>query len=740
MRKCEGLSSPRRNRAMPQHPSIFRFLPVAALFAGLVLGASATPAPTRKKTASTKSPPRPNVILITIDTLRADHVACYGSRAVKTPTLDGLANDGVVFERAISQVPLTWPSHAVILTGTYPFQNGVQDFTGQPLAQQFRTVSQAFQKSGYATGAVVSAFVLDRSWGLARGFDFYDDAFSAETFEKKDAGLVDSRAGESVAHAIAWLKKTPRRPFFLWLHLYDPHSPYDPPEPYRSEYRSHLYDGEIAYADHELGNLMSWLKQNHLYDSSLIVALSDHGESLGEHGEDEHGFFVYDATVHVPLIVKPPAGSGIAAGRHGEPVETAAVSPTLLQLAGVKDPGNKIYVQFQSHALLGTMLGTKSGANQAGIKAANQTPKDPAYSETFYPFSSFGWSPLHALESERFHFIEAPRPELYDLESDPGETRNIASDQPATVAVLREKLQALLAHNPFTRQDAGAGNLSADAQEKLRALGHFGFRAAVSPESLKQGLADPMDKLWEFNSILKAEDAFQRKEDDQAEALLTEVQQKDPQIYVIPFLLGESALRRQNWQRAADQLQRCLELNPNFDNAMTGLARALAKLGRADEAKSWLNKALPSNPQNYRAWYQMGLLDAGSDHAPALSAYEKTITIQPNFSAGQRELGMLLFQQKNYAASASHLEKTIKLGLEDARLHNFLGICYNRTNRTLEAVRECQRAIELDPKLAEAHLNLAYAHQLLHHAKAAHEEYAAACKLDETFCKFVPAS
>src|ERR1700686_1522488 len=300
---------------------------------------------------------RPSVILITIDTLRADHVGCYGAQMVKTPTLDALAHDGVVFERAISQVPLTWPAHAVILTGTSPFQNGVQDFPGQPLAQQFRTVSQAFQQAGYATGAVVSAFVLDRSWGLARGFDFYDDAFSAKTFETKDTGLVDRRAGESVAHAINWLKTTPRRPFFLWLHLYDPHSPYDPPDPYRTEYLSHLYDGEIAYADHELGNLMSWLKQNRLYDSSLIVALSDHGESLGEHGADEHGFFVYNATVHVPMIVKPPAASGIVAGRYGEPVETTAVAPTLLQLAGVKDPVDTIYAQFQGHALLGTKSG-----------------------------------------------------------------------------------------------------------------------------------------------------------------------------------------------------------------------------------------------------------------------------------------------------------------------------------------------------------------------------------------------
>jgi len=670
---------------------------------------------------------RPNVILITIDTLRADHVGCYGAQSVKTPILDSLANDGVVFERAISQVPLTWPSHAVILTGTYPFQNGVQDFTGQPLAPQFRSVAQAFQKAGYSTGAVVSAFVLDRSWGLSRGFDFYDDAFSAETFEKKETGLVDRRAAESVAHAIAWLKKTPRRPFFLWLHLYDPHSPYDPPEPYRSQYRTHLYDGEIAYADHELGNLMSWLKQNKLYDSSIIVALSDHGESLGEHGEDEHGFFVYNSTVHVPLIVKPPAGSGTASGRRSEPVETAAVGPTLLELAGVKDP---IQDQFQSPALF---------ARDGNKTTGSETTKDPAYSETFYPFSSFGWSPLHALESERFHFIQAPKPALYDLETDPGETRNILNDQPATVAVLTQKMQTLLAHNPFAGQNPPSGNLSPDAQEKLRALGYFGFHAAVSADALKQGLSDPKDKLWEFNAILKAQDAFQRDDNDKAEALLTEVQQKDPKIYVIPFMLGESALKQQNWQKAADELQRCLDLNPDFDNAMTGLSRALANLGRIEEANTWLDKALQSNSQNYRAWYQKGLLEANNPLA-AKSAYENALAIQPNFSAAQRELGILLFAQKNYEAAASHLEKAIALGLDDARLHNFVGICYNRTNRTARAVHEFQLAITLDPNLAEAHLNLAFAHQILHQPKAAQQEYATACKLEQAFCKYVPAN
>ena len=449
------------------------------------------------------------------------------------------------------------------------------------------------------------------------------------------------------------------------------------------------------------------------------MATSDHGESLGEHGEDEHGFFVYNATVHVPLIVKPPTGSGIPAQRRREPVETTAVAASLLQVAGVKDPIDR---QIQAKGLFG----------------GNTASGDPAYSETFYPFSSFGWSPLHALQSERFHYIDSPQPELYDLDADPAETKNIAAQQPATVAVLKEKLQRRLARNPFTRQDSNAGNLSPDAQEKLRALGYFGFRAAVSPDQFKDSLADPKEKLWEFNAILKAQDAFQRGDADRAEAQLSEVQERDPKMYVIPFLLGESALRRQDWAKAAEQLQRCLVLNPNFDNAMTGLAKALAKLGRADDAKNWLNQAVQSNQQNYRAWYQLGLL-AANDPAAARPAYEKSVAIQPNFPPGQRELGMLLFQQKDYSTATLHLEKAIALGLEDAPLHNFLGICYARTKQSLRAVREYQRALALDPNLAEAHLNLGYAYQLLYQPKAALAEYRTACRLEERFCKFVPA-
>ena len=272
--------------------------------------------------------PRANILIITVDTLRADRVGCYGYAGGLTPNVDALAKDGIVFERGVAQVPLTWPSHAAIFTGTYPFHNGVQDFTGQPLSERFRTLAESLKSNGYATGAVVSSFVLDRSWGLARGFDSYDDAFAGQEFLQRNLGLVERRAEESVNHAVGWLESHSSQPFFLWLHLYDPHSPYNPPEPFRSRFATQLYEGEIAYADSQLGRLFAWLKQapNNLYDNTLIVFLSDHGESLGEHGEKEHGLFLYDSTVRVPLIVKPPSRTGFAAQRVAEEMRVRPLS------------------------------------------------------------------------------------------------------------------------------------------------------------------------------------------------------------------------------------------------------------------------------------------------------------------------------------------------------------------------------------------------------------------------------
>jgi arylsulfatase A-like enzyme/Flp pilus assembly protein TadD len=681
------------------------------LFSAIHVKAAASPAPSHRVPV--------NIILITIDTVRADHLSCYGYKNIQTATLDALARDGIVFDRAIAQVPLTWPSHTVILTGTYPFQNGVQDFTGQPLAPQFRSVAQAFKQHGYATGAVVSAFVLDRSWGLARGFDFYDDAFSASAFAQKDVGLVDRKAAESVTHAVKWLQKSGNRPFFFWLHLYDPHSPYDPPEPYRARYQSHLYDGEIAYADHELGRLITWLKQAQLYRRTAIVFLSDHGESLGEHGEDEHGFFVYDSTIHIPLIVKPPAGSGLRPGRVTGPVETTAVAPALLRFAGIKDVIEK---QFQSHGLFG----------------ADAEHEDQAYSETFYPFSSFGWSPLRSLETSRYHYIEAPQPELYDLTADPEEKNNLAPSQSAVAAVLKSKLQELRTQNPYRPQDENSG-LSPDALEKLQALGYVAYRSPLPESALTTDLPDPKIKVSEHRSILKAADAVRAGDYDSAERLLKQLQAKDPSMYVLSFYLGQVALGRQDWERAVTELKKCLTLNPNFDQAMTALARALMYQGNTDEARQWVQKALKLNPQNYRAWYELGFIEAKSNQPrAAIEDYGKSVAIQGNFAAARRELGLLCYQEKDYSAAAEHLAKAIELGIESPLVYNNLGISYSQTGQLRKAIESYREALKLDPNLAQAHLNLAYAYQQMKLVKDADAEYRAACKLEDRFCHFVP--
>jgi choline-sulfatase len=671
--------------------------------------------------ASARRPQPANVILITIDTIRADHVGCYGAVDVKTPTLDGLARDGLVFERAISQVPLTWPSHAAILTGTYPFQNGVQDFTGQPLDPRFRSVAQVFKQQGYATGAVVSAFVLDRSWGLGRGFDFYDDAFSAETFRQKDIGLVDRKAGESVSRAIAWLRPMSHRPFFFWLHLYDPHSPYDPPEPFRTQYKTHPYDGEIAYADHELGRLIVWLKQNQLYDHTAIVLLSDHGESLGDHGEKEHGFFVYDSTVHIPLIVKPPAGSGFRGERVSRPVETVAVASTLIRLAGMKEEVQK---QFAVADLLGK----------------GERSQDQAYSESFYSFSSLGWSPLHALRTSRYHYIEAPERELYDVVADPQEKNNLAAQQTATVAVLEDKLQSLLRQNPFKPKESGDTGLNPDALEKLRALGYVAYRSPVSAEALAAGLPDPKSKLWEFNAILKAGDAFHSGDFETGESLLTQVQVKDPNMYIVPFMLAEAATRQQKWDESSALFQKCLQLNPTFDQAMTGLSRVLMYLGKTDEAAEWSRNALKRNPANYRAWYQLGQAESRTDKNAAISDYEKGVAIQGSFAPLRRDLGLLYFQQQNYSEAAKNLSQAAELGVNDAPLYNFLGISYGHTGRLAKAVESYKQALKLDPALAEAHLNLGFAYQKMNQPVAAKKAYAEACRLQKKFCSLAPAA
>lgn len=689
----------------------------AALWlAVVVLGSTSLAAQVTRKAV------RPNVLLITVDTLRADRLGAYGNTEIATPAMDSLARESVVYERALSQVPLTLPSHAAILTGTYPFHNRVQDFSGQTLSPEFRTLAEGFRQNGYATGAVVSSFVLDRSWGLARGFDFYYDLFAGTSFLEANVALVERRADRSVDEALKWLKKPSHRPFFFWLHLYDPHSPYHAPEPFLSRYQS-AYDGEVAYADSQVGRLLTWLRQSGLYSNTLIVLLSDHGESLGEHGENEHGFFVYNSTLHVPLMVKPPAGRGGKPGRVAGPVETASVAPTILELAKLRD--DALQKQFQAPSL----------------PAAGKEPAEEghAYSETFYPFSSFGWSPLRSLHTDRYHYIQAPKPELYELRTDPEERENLALKLPAIASALKQGLEERVQkYAPAAAGASSSSTLSPEAAEKLRQLGYMSFRVPVSEEALKAGLADPKDRVLEFNSVLRAADAAQAGDFATSRALLLAVREREPNLYTIAFLLGENALKQEDWATAAAELAKCLELNPNYDEAMTALARALFALERHDEAGKWVDRALELNPRNIRAWYQKGWMQLKQNPDAAAESFQKVISIQPNFALARRDLGILRSRQQRFVEAAEHLEVAHQMGIHDPRLLNLLGIAYSRTGRTRQAIAVYRRAIEGDPNLAEAHLNLALALQNTGNLRSAQQEYETACRLEPKFCEYVP--
>jgi choline-sulfatase len=671
-------------------------------------------------------PPTPNILIITVDTLRADRLGCYGYAAGLTPNIDALAKDSIVFDRGVSQVPLTFPSHASILTGTYPFHNGVQDFTSQPLSERFRTLAESLKDHGYATGAVVSSFVLDRSWGLARGFDGYDDAFAGQEFLQKNIGLVERRAGESVDHSTAWLRAHSSQPFFFWLHLYDPHSPYNPPEPFRTQYAKEPYNGEVAYADSQLGRLFAWLKQppNQLYDNTLIVFLSDHGESLGEHGEKEHGFFVYDSTTHIPLIVKPPKSAGLAPQRVADAVEAVEVGPTVLELASVQDPA--IQKQFQAASLVPLFNGKP------------HAPPRPAYSETFYPANSFGWSPLRAMQTSRYHFIDAPKPEVYEHSTDPAEKTNLIDKDASVASNLRTQLNQLLAAYPppatGSNGSTAVGSASPEVLEKLRSLGYVAYRA---PAGSNTKLADPKDKVSVFQDVLRATDLIQAGNYPAARSVLSGVQQKEPQLYLIPFLLGEAASHESNWKEAERQFGRAAALNPGFDQARLGLARALGLQGKIAPARDLIGTLLEENPNNFRALFLLAQIETQSDPRSSRAALDKVIAIQPNFAPAYRDRGLLSVREQTYVSGAEDLSRAAEMGLHDVLTYNSLGICYSRMNRLDDAVKAYQQAIAADPAYAQAHLNLGFVYERSNQPDLKKEEYAEACRLDRKICPMV---
>jgi len=667
----------------------------------------------------------PPVLLITIDTLRADHLSCYGARGVRTPAMDALAAQGTRFENALAQVPITLPSHTVILTGTYPMYNGEHDFTSPSLPARVGLLAEAFQRHGYDTAAFVSSFVLVSSWGLNRGFQTYDDNFGPRRFEITNPGNIERRAGETIGHLLAWFQaRTHRgaaaRPFFIWLHLYDPHAPYDPPEPFHSQYAGHLYNGEIAYTDSQLARLFDYLRKGGLYDRTVIVLAADHGESLGEHGEDEHSFFVYNATLHVPLIVKPPRGlsSSHVVRRL---VGNVDVAPTLLELTRIEDPLSR---QFQGASLAREILG-KGAASER-----------PVYSETYYPRDSFGWSELRCLSTDGFKYIQAPHPELYDLRKDPQELHNLYDERADIAAGLRDQLSRIERADSASAPTAPARqSLPPETLENLKSLGYLAYSAPIQPAS-GSALPDPKDRVKVYRLLLRAYALASAGRSEESNRTLDDVEAQEPRLHLVSFLRAENFVRLGRQSEAESSYLASLKIFPTFDQAIMGLAHLYLEEGEDAKAKPWLELAIRLNAHNFIAYYGLGLAARGENNKEeAYKYFLKAVEEKPEFAFSQQELGITLVELKRYAEALDPLTRAERLGLDNARLENYFGGALANVGRLKEAIIRYQKAIKLSPDDPQFRLNLALAYLKMGDRQIAQREFETVCRQSPSLCE-----
>jgi choline-sulfatase len=614
--------------------------------------------------------PRPSIFLITIDTLRADHVHCYGYDRIQTPALDLMAKQGIRFTQAFTSSPITNSSHTSILTGLLPSSHGVSDF-GIPLAPTHSTLAELLAKRGYHTAAFIGAIILDSrrlAPGLDHGFDFYDN-FPEHTATKSRWGRLERRGMQVEQHAESWLNKHPAGAHFVWVHFYDPHDPYEPPPPYSDTYKDRLYDGEIAYADSALGNFLAYLKKQDWYDGALIVVVGDHGEGLGEHHEDTHGIFLYDSTTHVPLLVKLP--NNREAGQEVEAqVRTTDILPTILDVLGLPMPEK---LDGASLRFLFT-----------GAEATTRT----VFGQTDYPLR-FGWAPLRSIRKEGFKFIEAPKPELYDLRSDSGELRNEYEPWNTDVQNLRKTL-AELNRPSLASGNASPSAVSAATVDELHALGYLGPADAGSSTNVPEPslLPDPKDKIEEQNLLHAAMLATENDEAAKARMALERLLQLDEKSAIALTQLGHLEITSGNYRKALEYLRRTHELRPEDAAAALDYARALELNHDLAGARDTLQASLRSNPNQFSLRLLLGQIYFRSGDAnAAVDQLEEAALLQPESVEAKTSLSAVLISQKKFADVVELLEPLTKSSSKNPDVFESLAQAYAGLGRLEDAQR-----------------------------------------------------
>lgn len=635
---------------------------------------------------------RNSIVLVTLDTTRADRMGFLGSTQKLTPNLDIFAREAVVFTRAYSQVPLTTSSHATILTGTFPQFHNVNE-AGVPLSPDLPYAPQILHDNGYRTAAFVASLIMQANGGGApgfdRGFDEYNGRFHSPQPGESRYLSLERRGGEVVAEALAWIKQNSKSPFFVWIHLYDPHAPYEPPEPFASRFRSSPYDGEIAYMDSVLGRLFGQLRTLHAYDNSVIAVMADHGEALGEHGERGHGLFVYDTTVRVPLIIKLP-GQRSSGKRVRTQAELVDVLPTLLDLVGVPRPN-----AVQGRSLLpviDSVFATKSAGGNTPVNDEEQ----PAYSETDYPRAAYGWSPLRALRTGKYAFVQAPRPELYDQSHDPGEEHNLVSSSLAvssTLAVQLKKFRESTSHAPGSQ-----ASLDPRQQAQLRALGYVSSSGLAEDKTIR-GI-DPKDKVDLSNEMTQAAFELEDGKHEQAIRKLKALLEKDPKLLPAYEALAVAWMRSGNPANAISTLREATAQFPEWAQGHLQLATLLIQARDLNAAEREMKLAADGMPTAAEVRYQLARLYFNLGNlVDAKSAALRARELQPQHYEANLMLGAIALAEGDASASIPYFEKASSIQPEASKPHEYLSRAYSKLGN--EALAKQQQSLAVRLKEAE---------------------------------------
>lgn len=608
-----------------------------------------------------------DVILVTIDTLRADSTGFGGNTRVKTPFLDSLAARGAVFSNAHAHNVVTLPSHANILTGRYPFEHGIRDNAGFVLEPRFETIASALKRSGFATGAFVAAFPLDARFGLNQGFDVYDDNYGKGQ-ASFDFSVQERRADAVLQSAATWWNANAGRKRFLWVHVYDPHAPYAAPEPFGSEYRDAPYLGEVAYVDHALSTALQPL----MTPETLVIVTADHGEALGDHGERTHGLFAYESTLKVPLVV---AGGGIAPRVVAEPARHIDIVPTILEATDAAIAG-------------------LPGASLLRGSVSRET-----YFEALSASLNRGWAPLTGILRDDVKYIDLPVAELYDLGTDAREEHNAAGDRRRDVDAARKVLRPMLAGAAATNR-----NVSAEAMAKLRSLGYVAGNAPLRDDYTAAD--DPKNLVHLDNKMHDAVTAFERGEPERALELAREIVRERAGMTAGREMLALMLRQNNRLDEAIAELEQlCAKPYATDDNRIQ-LALLLSETGRAARAVELLapHANASRNPDVVNA-YGVALADEGKVDA-ALAQFRRALQLDPNNAPAMQNIGIAALRANDVAAAKQNLDAALALNPGLPLALNALGVVRARQNDLPGAVDAWKRAVALDPRQYDALFNI----------------------------------